>query len=179
MLACDFPHSEEVHLGRDDLIISKTDLKGRITYANRTFMSIAGFSEEELLSQPHNLIRHPDMPKGVFKFLWQELKAGKEFFGFVKNLTRDGQYYWVFANITPDKDVYGNTQGYFSVRRCPGKLAIKHIEPVYQTMREIEARYTGANAARHSLDYLDQLLNNREMTYEELVISLQAGKTDE
>lgn len=174
MLALNPAVSNEVFVEKNELIISKTDLKGRITYANRTFLRIAGFAEEELLYQPHNLIRHPDMPRGVFKYLWRELQQGHEFFGFVKNYTSDGNFYWVFANITPDFDCQGSVQGYFSVRRCPNPEAIKVIEPVYQQMVEIERRYTKADDTRHSLAFLEQMLEREQVTYERFVMQLQA-----
>ncbi len=85
-------------------IVSKTDLKGKITYANRIFMDMAHYSEKELLGIQHNIIRHPDMPRGAFKFVWDTIAQGKEVFAYVKNLAKDGHYYWVFANITPDLD---------------------------------------------------------------------------
>lgn len=174
MLAQSIYNDTEVFLDSEDLIISKTDLKGRITYANRTFMRIAGFNEEDLLHQPHNLIRHPDMPKGVFKFLWQELQKGHEFFGFVKNYTSDGRYYWVFANITPDFNAQGEIQGYFSVRRKPSAEAIKIIAPIYQKMLEIEQRQTKASACEHSLAFLNQLLEGRQESYERFVMQIQS-----
>jgi len=174
MLAQTLTNSSEVLLDSEDLIISKTDLKGRITYANRTFMRIAGYGEEDLLNQPHNLIRHPDMPRGVFKFLWHELRQGHEFFGFVKNYTIDQGFYWVFANITPDFDATGNIQGYFSVRRRPNEDAIKVIEPVYQKMVEIEQRHSKADAPVHSLAFLNQLLESKQVSYERFVMQLQA-----
>ena len=174
MLAAKFSVQPEVFLKEDDLIISKTDLKGRITYANRTFMRISGYDEEALLHQPHNLIRHPDMPKGVFKMLWRELQQGHEFFGFVKNYTLDQSFYWVFANITPDIDANGKVQGYFSVRRQPNPKAVEQIFPVYQKMLEIERRHTKTQACVHSLAFLQQLLDSKKISYERFVMQLQA-----
>jgi len=174
MLAVKQRNSDEVFLGSDELIISKTDLRGRITYANRTFIRLSGYDEEELLHKPHNLIRHPDMPRGVFKFLWQEISQGHEFFGFVKNFTADGCFYWVFANITPDFDSEGKIQGYFSVRRSPSVEAIAAIEPIYHKMSEIERRQSKPDAPRHSLAFLNQLLEGRRVSYERFVMQLQA-----
>ena len=164
----------EVELKQDDFLVSRTDLKGRITYANPAFIEISGYQYEELIGAPHNLIRHPDMPRGVFKFLWQELRQGHEFFGFVKNYTIDQGFYWVFANITPDFDAAGNIQGYFSVRRRPNEDAIKVIEPVYQKMVEIEQRHSKADAPVHSLAFLNQLLESKQVSYERFVMQLQA-----
>lgn len=94
------PNSREKVMRENDFIVSKTDLKGRITYGNRIFIEYSGYTEEELLGAPHNIIRHPDMPRGVFKFLWDTLAAEKECFAYVKNMAKDGSYYWVFANVT-------------------------------------------------------------------------------
>ncbi|MDD4944078.1 MAG: PAS domain-containing protein, partial [Rhodoferax sp.] len=111
------PTRQERLMRDDDFIVSKTDLKGRITYCNRIFVEFSGYSEHELLGAQHNIVRHPDMPRGVFKFLWDTLEIRKECFAYVKNMSKDGSFYWVFANITPDFDVHGEPQGYFSVRR--------------------------------------------------------------
>ena len=105
---------KEVILPADDLIITKTDGRGQITYANRTFMRITGFDEISVLGKPHNIIRHPDMPRGVFRLMWKTLASQREFFGFVKNYTVDGGFYWVFANVTPDMGADGKLKGYFS-----------------------------------------------------------------
>ena len=123
------PNNHEKKLGDNDFIVSKTDTTGKITYANRIFMEIAGYPESELLGVQHNIIRHPDMPRGVFRFMWDTLKKGDEFFGFAKNLCADGGFYWVFANITPDYDKNGKLQGYYSVRRKPPQSALDTALP--------------------------------------------------
>ena len=107
--------NEEKVLGDDDFIVSKTDTKGFITYCNRIFLEMAGYSKSELIGANHNLIRHPDMPRVAFKLAWDLVKSGQEFFGFVKNLRKNGGYYWVFAYITADYDPYGKIIGYTSV----------------------------------------------------------------
>ena len=175
MLAYQLDTSEEVLLQPEDLIISKTDTRGHITYANRTFMQIAGYEEHELLGKPHNLIRHPEMPRGVFRFLWQELKQGHEFFGSVKNYTSNGQFYWVFANITPDLNSKGEVKGYFSVRRRPSREAIRQVSEIYQKMLEIEQRSSGQEAPDRSLEFLQQLLQGQGVSYERFVMRLQAA----
>ena len=131
---------EQVSVGIDDLLISKTDQKGRLTYANRSFMHISGYPEHELLGQPHSIIRHPDIPRGVYRLMWEVLGEGREFFGFIKNRTRQGHYYWVFANVTPDRDSRGRLMGYHSVRRAPGVAAIRTVEPLYRRILDVEAR---------------------------------------
>ncbi|MDD2700201.1 MAG: PAS domain-containing protein [Sideroxydans sp.] len=163
---------KEVVLGHEELIISKTDLKGRITYVNRTFMRLANFSEQEVLGQQHNIVRHPDMPRGTFKLLWDTLQQGREFFGYVKNMTADGDYYWVFANVTPDLDARGKHVGYFSVRRRPGKEAIAVIEPLYREMLAVEKAAGVANAPAASVDFLNKKLQGMGTTYDRFILSL-------
>lgn len=166
------PIDHEVSLTDDEFIVSKTDTKGLITYVNRTFMSISGYSEPELLGIQHNIIRHPDMPRGGFKMMWDTLKTGEEFFVYVKNLCKDGSYYWVFANVTPDYDTQGQLRGYYSVRRKPSRLAIDTITPIYQAMLEIEKKSGTKDAMTHSLAYLNDTLKAMKIDYSSLVLSI-------
>ncbi len=166
------PTQQEVLLGDDEIIVSKTDLTGRITYVNRSFMRVANFSESEVLGVQHNIVRHPDMPRGAFKLLWDTLKQGREFFGYVKNITSDGHYYWVFANVTPDLDASGNHIGYFSVRSKPGKEAIATMQTIYQEMLGVEARTGVANAPAASVEYLQSKLKSLDTTYDRFILSL-------
>ncbi len=167
------PNNNEKKLGEEDFIVSKTDPSGRITYANRIFMEIAGYPEHELLGVQHNIIRHPEMPRGVFRFMWNTLKAGNEFFGFAKNLCSDGGFYWVFANITPDYDKDGHLQGYYSVRRLPPRSALETIIPIYQEMLAIEKRCSAKEAPDKSLDYLfDVVAQVGAKNYDSLVLKL-------
>ncbi|MCG6348543.1 PAS domain-containing protein [Vibrio fluvialis] len=163
---------KEVSFGRDEMIISKTDLQGRLTYANRTFMRVANFSEIQLLGQNHNIIRHPSMPRGVFHGLWKTLKSGQEFFGFVKNTTADGNYYWVFANITPDV-INGKTVGYYSVRRTPPKESIEVIKKIYQQMSEKERHADRKQAPELSWNWMVNTVEREQgMSYEQYVLDL-------
>jgi len=135
----------EVVLGEDDLIVSKTDLKGQITYINADFVRISGFSETELLQQPHNLVRHPDMPEEAFADLWRDLKAGRPWTGLVKNRCKNGDFYWVLATATP---LHENDQvvGYLSVRRKPTVAQVEAAEAAYRMFREKRA---GGMQIRH------------------------------
>jgi PAS domain S-box-containing protein len=166
------PTQHEIMLEQDEVIVSKTDLKGRITYVNRAFMRVANFSELAVLGQQHNLVRHPDMPRGAFKLLWDTLKQEREFFGYVKNITSDGNYYWVFANVTPDRDSNGNLIGYFSVRRKPGKDAIATMEAIYREMLDVETRAGSANAPAASVEFLQAKLKSLGTTYDRFILSL-------
>ncbi len=165
-------NEKEITFKTSELIISKTDLQGKLTYANRTFMRVANYSELNLLGQNHNIIRHPSMPRGVFYGLWSTLKSGREFFGFIKNYTFDKDYYWVFANVTPDV-VNGKTIGYYSVRRSPPKQAIPNIENIYFQMREHEKTVDRSQASEASWNWLmNRILSEYQQSYEEFVLSL-------
>ncbi len=166
------PTTHEKVMREDDFIVSKTDLKGHITYFNRIFVEYSGYSENELMGAPHNLIRHPDMPRGVFKFLWDTLAQKKECFAFVKNMSKDGSFYWVFANVTPDLDAQGNVQGYFSVRRRAKPAAIAVVADVYKAMLDEENRAGPRDACDASLALLTSVLNQKGVSYEQLVLSL-------
>ena len=159
----------EHKMDENDFIISKTDLRGKITYCNRIFMEMAEYSEEELLGAPHNIIRHKDMPKAVFKLLWDRIQNKEEVFAYVLNATKNKNEYWVFANVTASLDVRGNIIGYYSVRRKPNPKAIEIIKPLYAKMLEEEKR-SGVDA---SLKILTDVLEEKGMSYDELIIAIQ------
>ena len=156
----------------DDFIVSKTDLKGRITYGNRIFMEFSGYPDSELLGTQHNAIRHPDMPRAVFKLLWDTIGAGKECFAYVKNMAKDGSFYWVFANITPDRDMSGNIIGYYSVRRKPRESGVKACTDLYRAMLEAETRAGPRDAIAAGSKILTDLLAEKGLSYEELVLAI-------
>ena len=130
---------KEVVLRPDSLIVSKTDLKGRITYINHDFIEVSGFSEAELIGEPHNLVRHPDMPSEAFEDLWRDLKAGRPWTGMVKNRCKNGDFYWVIATATPTQDASGNIDGYMSVRRKPSAEQVQAADQAYRLFREKRA----------------------------------------
>jgi PAS domain S-box-containing protein len=166
------PTNHEIIMDDNDFIVSKTDLKGRITYANRVFMSIAGYTESELLNVQHNIIRHPDMPRGVFRLLWNMIEAGQECFAYVKNMAKNGDFYWVYANVTVDYDSHGKPIGYFSVRRKPSRQGIEAITGVYQEMMRIEQQAGPREAPDASIQWLVDLLESKGTTYEEFIHTL-------
>ncbi|MDD5028877.1 MAG: PAS domain-containing protein [Rhodoferax sp.] len=166
------PTQHERLMRDDDFIVSKTDLKGRITYCNRIFVEFSGYAENELLGAQHNIVRHPDMPRGVFKFLWDTLEAKKECFAYVKNMSKNGDFYWVFANVTPDLDAQGNVLGYFSVRRKAQPKAIAVVTDVYKAMLVEEQRAGPKDACEASLALLGSVLNQKGVSYEQLILSL-------
>jgi len=166
------PINKEIIMREEDFIVSKTDPKGIITYANRIFMEFAGYTEKELVGKQHNIIRHPDMPRAVFKLLWSTVQSGKEIFAYVKNMSSDGSYYWVFANITPVIDAKGTLVGYYSVRRKPKRETLPIVADLYKKMLDEEARVGTRDGMEASTALLTALLEQKKMSYEEFVLSL-------
>jgi PAS domain S-box-containing protein len=140
------PTDVERILPQDRYILSTTDLSGRITSVNDLFIEFSGYSEAELLHAQHNIIRHPDMPRAAFAICWDAISAGEEFFGYIKNMSKDGGFYWVFAHILPERNRQGEVTGFRSVRRCPSRGAVAGVEPVYAAMLAAE-RAAGARDA--------------------------------
>ncbi len=166
------PTQKERVMRENDFIVSKTDPKGIITYGNPIFIEFSGYTEEELLGSQHNIIRHPDMPRSAFKLVWDTIQGGNEVFAYVKNMSKDGGFYWVFTHITPDFGPGGQIVGYTSVRRCPKRSAIEKIEPVYRQMVAAEAAAGARDAIAAGTQVLVDLLTKTEMSYEELIFSL-------
>ena len=160
------PKDNEVGFDENTLLVTKTDTKGKITYANRAFIDIVQMEERELIGKPHNIIRHPDMPKVIFKLLWDYLKNGKEINAYVKNLCKDGSYYWVFANVTPSyfKD---KVVGFHSARRKPKKSSLEIIKPLYKELLSLE-RSGGVDA---SMKRIEQILKEKGVQYDEFILS--------
>ncbi len=166
------PTLNEMVMDEQDVIVSKTDKRGIITYGNREFMKYAKYPESVLLGAPHNIIRHPDMPRAVYKLLWETIESGQEIFAYVKNLSADGSFYWVLANITPVYDGNKNIVGYYSFRRRPERKAIDTISAIYSEMKSIENRYPGNSGMEHSYNFLMNMLNSKRTSYEEFVLSI-------
>lgn len=135
------PSGRERSFSADEIIVSKTDSKGRIVYVNDVFLSVSGYEEAEVVGQPHSIIRHPEMPRCVFKLLWDTIEAGKEIFAYVNNMAKNGDNYWVFAHVTPNFDSEGRIAGYHSNRRVPEKSALALIQPLYRQLLDEECRH--------------------------------------
>jgi len=156
-------------LNPDDFIVSKTDTKGRITYVNKIFMDLAEYTEEELLGKPHNIVRHPDMPRAVFKLLWSRIQRKEEIFAYVINKTKNGNSYWVFANVTASVNSEGRIVGFYSVRRKPNQKALEIIKSLYAKMVAAE-RSGGVDAG---MKVLEEVLEEEGVSYDEFIISIQ------
>lgn len=168
------PTGVERFFREDEVIVSKTDLKGRITYVNRVFMTLAGYGEAELLGAPHSLIRHPDMPRSVFKLLWDTLGQGREIFAYVVNMSRNGDHYWVLAHVTPSFDKNGKVVGYHSNRRVPDRSVVNStIIPLYKQILAEEARSANAKEGMNNgFEMLQNVIREKGMKYEELIFAL-------
>jgi PAS domain S-box-containing protein len=168
------PTSQERVMREQDFIVSKTDLTGRILYGNEIFIEFSGYEEHELLGSQHNIIRHPDMPRAVFKLLWDCLGKDQEIFAFVKNMSKDGGFYWVFAQVAPMRGADKQMAGYTSVRRKPNPKAIPIVADLYRTMLEAERNAGAKDAMAASGEVLGNVLKDKGLTYEQLITALQS-----
>lgn len=160
--------NQELTFAEEEFIVSKTDLKGKITYGNSLFIKMSGYNETELVGKPHNILRHEDMPAVVFKLLWSRIQSGKEIFAYVKNKSRNGDYYWVFAHVTPSFDLNRQISNYHSVRRKPSQKALDAIKPLYASLLQKER--SGGIAASEAA--LNQLLKDKGLSYDEFILTL-------
>lgn len=167
------PTGVERQFGTEEIIVSKTDLKGHLTYANDVFIRVSGYEEHELIGRPHSLIRHPDMPRAVFKLLWDTVESGREIFAYVNNMSRNGDHYWVLAHVTPSFDGDGRIIGYHSNRRVPDRRAVDKIMPMYDMLRSAEQRHADRkDGLVASVAMLEGILAKTGMSYHEWVWTL-------
>lgn len=160
-------------LSDDGLIVSKTDKKGIITYANDYFCSIAGYELSEVLGKPHNMVRHPLMPGCVFKLLWNTIQAQEGIFAYVVNKGKGDIYYWVLAYVTPSFDENNQLVGYHSTRRKPTERALSKIKPLYKALLDEESKAsTRREGIELSSQKLTNILNQEGKNYEEYILSL-------
>lgn len=134
------PTGRETFFDADEIIVTKTDSKGKITYANEVFLRMSVLTEKQAIGAPHSLIRHPDMPRAIFKLLWERIQSGTEIFAYVVNMATTGDHYWVFAHVTPSRDASGNIIGFHSNRRKPDPQQVAKIQPIYRELHAIESQ---------------------------------------
>jgi PAS domain S-box-containing protein len=167
------PTGEESPFGEHEIIVTKTDLKGRITYANDVFLRVSRYTSKQVIGQPHSIIRHPEMPRAIFKLLWDTLAAKEEIFAYVINLASNGDHYWVLAHVTPSFDVVGNVVGYHSNRRKPDPEQVAKIRPVYQELlREEQSPSSRKEGMLSAYDQLFSILKEKGVAYDEFVLAL-------
>ncbi|WP_295695701.1 PAS domain-containing protein [uncultured Maricaulis sp.] len=161
-----------------EVIVTKTDLKGRITYANDIFQRASAVTERQALGQPHNFIRHPDMPRSVFKLMWDTISAGQELFAYVVNRAMNGDHYWVYAHVTPSFNDAGEIIGYHSNRREPDRQILERdIIPFYAQLRDVE---TAAASPKQALaagsEAIAACLAKHNVEYDEFICTLGQGQ---
>jgi PAS domain S-box-containing protein len=167
------PTGNERRFPDEEIIVSKTDPRGKITYVNDVFVKVSGYDRRELVGSPHSLIRHPEMPRCVFQLMWETIAAGSEVFAYVVNLCKNGDHYWVYAHVTPTLDAAGRIVGYHSSRRTADRRALAPVQGLYAELRRIEAGHSSKTAASAAgLSHIHSLLRERGLTYDEYVWSL-------
>ncbi len=167
------PTDVEIEFDENELIVSKTDIKGRLVYVNDVFARVAEMTTKEVIGEPHNIIRHPDMPRAVFKLLWDSIQAGKEIFAYVKNMSKTGKYYWVIAHVTPSYGIDGEINGYHSNRRAPSKRGIEQISEIYKKLLTEEKKHNNAkDGLQASYDLFLEILQAEGKSYSEFIWSL-------
>ncbi len=170
------PTGNELFFPDNEFIVSKTDLKGKITYTNLLFETMSGYSRDELLGQPHNLIRHPDMPHCIFKLFWDTLQQQKEIFAYVLNMHRSGDHYWVLAHVVPTFDHMGNHVGYHSSRRSPDKQVVQKMQAYYRDLSSIEQSHSNLKqGTQAALDSFTNILNQEKVSYGEYIFSMNVA----
>lgn len=168
-------NNHEHNIREIDIIVSKGNKNGDITYANPIFFKLAGYTQGELLDKPHSIIKHPDMPKIIFKYLWERLENGKDVKTFIKNLSKDGGYYWVFAHIRVATNPDGSFRNYVSTRRQMSENARLVIEPLYKKLSAVEKE----GGLKASLALLTEFLEENSQTidtYDAYMQQLNKGK---
>lgn len=167
------PSGLESRFQDEELIVTKTDITGRLTYCNTVFIRMSGFSETELVGQPHSIIRHPDMPRAVFKMMWETIVRGEEIFAYVVNLAKNGDHYWVLAHITPSFDAAGKISGYHSNRRVPQRTAVDRTIQIYRDLRRIEGSGGDRKASlQESVSSIGALISKSGGSFNEFVLAL-------
>jgi len=167
------PEGKELVMGKDDLIVTKTDTKGWITYCNQTCATYAEYGIEELIGTPHSIIRSKAMPRCVFKLLWDRIVDGHEVFAYVVNKSKNNNHYWVFAHITASRDEEGNITGYHSNRRKPHAEPLEAVKGIYKLLLAEEAKYKNRKEGlAASTALLNSVLESKGVDYDEFILTL-------
>ncbi len=158
----------------NEIIVSKTDLKGRLTYVNDVFLKLASYTEQECLGEPHSKIRNPSMPRCIFKLLWDSIQDGREIFAYVVNRSSNGDHYWVLAHVTPSKDANGGIIGYHSNRRVPNRQILENtIIPLYEQLLAEEQKHASSkDGMTASMAMITSLLEEKGVEYGEFIAEL-------
>lgn len=165
------PIDEEVVWDKSKIIKSKTDSKGIISYVNNVFVDVCGYSKEELLGKPHNIIRHPDMPKVIFKVLWENLQKGLNFNAIVKNLAKSGKYYWIITNFDIFKTPNGIPSDFLGVRNSVPNEVVEEVAPLYEELLKVEKE----KGVEESEKLLHELLKDKGGDYTTYVKNIMSN----
>jgi len=157
--------------GQDEIIVSKTDTRGLMTYVNDVFIDISGYQEVDLIGKPHSYIRHPHMPSCVFKLLWEKIKSGQEIFAYVMNRCANGDHYWVLAHVTPTMGPKGDVIGYHSSRRLPRREALAIVQPLYKKLLDEERRIGGRAGMDAAYQMLMSEVSKQGADYDKFILS--------
>jgi len=166
------PTNTQLKVDSKKMIVSKTDVKGRIIYGNDYFCELTGYKESELISSPHNIIRHPDMPKAIFHLMWEYLKSGRTITAVVKNMSKNGDYYWVTTDFEIKRDKFGNIQNYIAFRQAAAPHVVTAMEKIYSKLLEIEKNHN----MEASIAYLTAFLEEKHMNYDQFILELAKPK---
>ena len=166
------PTNKQLKVDPKKIIVSKTDVKGRIIYGNAYFCELTGYKESELISSPHNIIRHPDMPRAIFYLMWQYLKSGRNITAVVKNMSKNGDYYWVTTDFEIKRDKFGNIQSYIAFRQAAAPHVVAEMEKLYEKLLEIEKNHN----MDASIAYLTAFFEEKQMNYDQFIMELAKPK---
>ncbi|MFN4163899.1 MAG: PAS domain-containing protein [Ferrovibrio sp.] len=167
------PINRERSIPADQLLVTHADLRGGITYANGYFCQAQACGEKDLIGQPHNLMRHPDMPAAVFHLIWERIRDGREIFAYVKNMACTGEYYWTLSHLTPHFDGSHRIDSYQCFRRAVSSDSVMAADEVYDELRLIERNTsTTEQALAASRQRLDGIMNRLGMDYDQWILSL-------
>lgn len=167
------PTTTERSFAENEIIVSKTDLKGRLLYVNDVFCHVGLYEETDVLGQQHSIVRHPDMPRSVFHLLWQRIQSGREIFAYVKNMACTGEYYWTLSHLTPHFDGNRRIDSYQCFRRAVSADSVAAADEVYEELRLIERNTsTQEHGIAASRQRLEGIMSRLGMDYDQWVLSL-------
>ena len=160
-----FPIDEEMKISSNNMMVTKTDMRGNIIYINDNFSSTIGYKQEEIIGTPHDTLRHPDMPEAIFVLIVKAIEKGEKVRAVVKNLAKSGEYYWAITDFEPDHDINNNVSSFFAFREAVLEENIYELIELYQILLDIEKR-RGVEA---SLRYLNNYLHENSISYNEFM----------
>jgi len=163
---------EEIIFSKKKFIVSKTDIEGNILFVNQNFCEITGYKYDDLMGEPHSVLRHPDMPKAIFYMIWKSLLAGMEVSAIIKNVAKNGKYYWVIADFSMHRDSYGKLETFTSFKRYAPNYVSQPMQELYEMMNHCERK----SGIEGSLGYLETFLEEKNLSYNDYLEELVKPK---